>query len=371
MRIQSARVAHLRAPVGEAVRTSFGAMQDRRAVLLLVEDADGYTGVSESWANFPAWAPWERVAALERAMIPHLLGREVNGIPEFVSGLWRAFLGPSRQSGTVAPLLQALCAVELALWDLEAKRWKLPLSRLWFEAPLERVEVYASGLGSPLPFDLIDGMLHAGVRLVKLKLGFGDDSDRETLLALRRHLPHSVRIAVDVNRGWTFEQAVRWMPLLRDVEVEWVEEPLREEDEFRMAELSATGTAPLAAGENRLLPPGIDTEPSAIPGVRILQPDLTKYAPVHMALRWLPVARAGGCRVIPHMLGSAPGHAASLHFAAGCDDAMAEWDINANPLRTDLFSEPFHIVDGGIEIPREPGLGWSLREDWESVFRTD
>ncbi len=74
------------------------------------------------------------------------------------------------------------------------------------------------------------------------------------------------------------------------------------------------------------------------------------------------MSKAKGKRVIPHFLGSAPGQAASLHFAAGCEDGMVEWDLNQNALRTALFEEPFQIQDGVIEIPNRPGLGWYLKD---------
>jgi L-alanine-DL-glutamate epimerase-like enolase superfamily enzyme len=116
---------------------------------------------------------------------------------------------------------------------------------------------------------------------------------------------------------------------------------------------------PIAGGENIPMPPGCDVGRIADAPADILQPDLTKYAPLHVALRLLDTATAKGKRVVPHFLGSAPGQAASLHFAAGCGEGLVEWDINENPLRTAFFQEPFQIRDGTVEIPASPGLGWS------------
>ena len=361
MHITGARVQHRQVPIAHRVATSFGTMDSRHAVFIVLEDEDGRCGVGESWVNFPAWAPWERVAAFERVLIPRVRGQQVDHISQFVTEVWTRFVGAAQQSGTVGPLLQAVCAIELALWDLKAQQASLPLAQLLFESPCDRVRVYASGINSPIPWDLVDEHLDRGVTLFKLKLGFGDEEDRRNLDALRRHLGDRAGIAVDVNRAWTLEQALRWLDILQDYDVHWVEEPLRIEEEGRLAALCDRGVVPIAGGENLLLPPGRDPQSVVNSGLNILQPDLTKYAPLHVSLRLLEAARASGKRLIPHFLGSAPGQAASLHFAAGCDQALVEWDINRNPLRTEMFAEPFEIKDGAITIPPEPGLGWHLR----------
>ena len=361
MRIEDAQVRHLQAPLSHEIKTAFGTMTTRHAVFLVLRDEDGHRGLGESWVNFPLWGAWGRVAAFQQVLIPHLKGRQLDDIPAFTAEVYQTFLGAAQQSGTVGPLLQAICAVEAALWDVEAQREGVSLARLLFRGPLRRVRVYASAVNSPIPWDLIDEHLARGVTLFKLKLGFDDERDRRSLESLHRYLGNRASIAVDVNRAWSVEQALGWLDILRDHDVQWLEEPLRIEDEDQLGLLRDRGSVDISAGENILMPPGCDLERIASAPVDILQPDLTKYAPLHVVAQLLELAKAGGKRIIPHILGSAPGQAASLHFAAGCEDGLVEWDINRNPLRTAMFEEPFEIQDGAIEIPNEPGLGWHLK----------
>jgi L-alanine-DL-glutamate epimerase-like enolase superfamily enzyme len=360
MRISSARVIHRQVPVERQVRTAFGVMDSRHAVFLVAEDDAGRRGVGESWVNFPGWAPWERVAAFERAIIPWLTGREVEGVGECVAELWSALVGPARQSGTRGPLLSALCAVELALWDLAAQREERPLAAMLFDSPAERVKVYASGINAPLPAGLIAEHLDRGVELFKLKLGFGDDEDRRNLDEIAGRLSGRARLAVDVNRGWDFEAAARWLEELAERELEWIEEPLREEDESRLDELAEMAGVPIAGGENVMIPPGGGGRSMLDAPFDVVQPDLTKYSPLHVALEVLRGSGDAEKRVVPHFLGSGIGQAASLHFAAGCPGALCELDINRNALRTDVLDEPLTIEDGAIRLPERPGLGWRL-----------
>ena len=221
------------------------------------------------------------------------------------------------------------------------------------------MRVYASGINSPLPWPLIDQHLDLGVTLFKLKLGFDADEDRKNLSDLYQHLRGRARFAVDVNRGWTFEQAKRWLPILADYDVAWLEEPLAVSEEQHLAELPSLSTIPLAGGENVQMEPGADAAAIAAGPFDILQPDITKYTPLHVALRLREAAEAVGKPLIPHFLGSGPGQAASIHLAAGCADTLVELDINENPLRTDLCDAPFAIENGHITLPdrRRPRLG--------------
>jgi L-alanine-DL-glutamate epimerase-like enolase superfamily enzyme len=265
--------------------------------------------------------------------------------------------------------LQAVCAVEMALWDLAAKIEGVPLNRLFFSDLAASVKVYGSGINSPIQWKSIDQHLDKGVRLFKLKLGFGRDEDIKNLEDMTAHLGDSASIAVDVNRGWSIEQASEWLNILRDFNVQWLEEPLRVEDEGKMGVLYEQKAVNIAGAENMLIDPvACDIAFLAGSPLDIFQPDITKYCCLHNAVRLLEEVKARGKRLFPHFLGSAPGQAASLHLASGCGDIFMEWDANPNPLRTALLKEPFEIEDGCIQIPDAPGIGWELNFGSESIF---
>jgi L-alanine-DL-glutamate epimerase-like enolase superfamily enzyme len=357
-RILGGEVRHLRAAGDREIKTSFGVMRERHAVVVTLRSAEGLSGLGESWINFPLWAPWERIAAFEQAYLPYVEGKEVDNISRFMAGMARAFAGPAIQADTLGTLIASLCAIEGALWDLRARERNLPLSGLWFEKPAQRVAVYASGINAPLPLELIDQMLGLGVKIFKLKLGFGRDEDWKNLRELKKHLGSAAQVAVDANRAWEFDEALYWAKALGEVEARWLEEPLRPADEARYAELRQASAVPIAAGENIWIVPGDDGAALSQMGVDILQPDLTKNCGPSRALWFVRFLSRHKKRVIPHYLGSAVGQAMSLHLAAGCPEPLVEWDINPNPLRTDFFQGGFPIRDGAIEIPSEPGLGW-------------
>ena len=366
IKIKDAHVHHLRAPIENPVKTSFGVMDSRHAVFLILEDEHGLQGIGESWVNFPKWAPWERVSAFEKGYIPYLKGRKVEDIASFIANMAKAFRGPAQQSGTMGAYLQAVCAVEMALWDMAAKMEGVPLNRLLFYNPITSVRIYGSGVNSPIQWEAIDGHLEKGVGLFKLKLGFGRETDTKNLEDMASHLGDSARIAVDANRKWSIDEAREWLDILKEFDVQWLEEPLRVEDESMTGELYDRRLVKIAGGENFLIDPVVcDTQLLADSPLDIFQPDITKYCPIHNALDLLEAVNQRGGELFPHFLGSAPGQAASLHLASGCGDVLMELDVNPNPLRTALFKEPFEIENGLIRIPDTPGIGWKL--DFEKI----
>ena len=64
-----------RGPVAVPVRTSFGTMHDRPAVLVRAEDAEGAVGWGEAWCNFPACGAEHRARLIESVLAPLVVGR--------------------------------------------------------------------------------------------------------------------------------------------------------------------------------------------------------------------------------------------------------------------------------------------------------
>ncbi|MFT5196713.1 MAG: D-galactarolactone cycloisomerase, partial [Candidatus Promineifilaceae bacterium] len=160
--ITNAFIRHEQTPILHPVKTAFGTMTARHAVFLIVENEAGQTGVGESWVNFPVWGHLNRIHDFEEAIIPFLVKCEIGHIPDTVCQLYDLLKGPAQQSGTIGPLLQALCAVELALWDLVGRVEDKPLAHVLFDRSHSHIQVYASGINSPLPFDLINQQLDHG-----------------------------------------------------------------------------------------------------------------------------------------------------------------------------------------------------------------
>jgi L-alanine-DL-glutamate epimerase-like enolase superfamily enzyme len=260
------------------------------------------------------------------------------------------------QSGEPGPFAQGIAGVDIALWDLFAKRAKTPLWRM-LGGTSPGMRVYASGINPTGSIAQAEAALRRGHRALKLKIGFDPDKDRGNLRDLRKLVGDGF-LAVDVNQGWSIETALQLAPALEQFNPAWLEEPLRADrpwSEWRS--LQKRLTIPLAGGENIA---GRENFATALKeGVlTVVQPDVAKWGGVTGCLSVARDVLASKRHYCPHFLGGGIGLLASAHLLAGSGGGgLLEVDSNDNPLREDFCGTVADIKDGEIVLPETPGLG--------------
>jgi L-alanine-DL-glutamate epimerase-like enolase superfamily enzyme len=350
--------AHLfRCPIETPVRTSFGTMRDRPALFVRVEDDEGAFGWGEVWCNFPACGAEHRARLLETVMAPLLLGRHFDGPQEAFGRLSESTAVLALQSGEPGPIAQVIAGIDIALWDLCARRAGLPLWQFlggWHDS----IAVYASGLNPDRPQELAALRRAEGHRAFKLKVGFGAERDLANLAAMRDVLGSDAALMVDANQSWTMPQACEIAPRLADFQLEWLEEPLRADRPWsEWQALAKACSVPLAAGENLLGDDSFDRALTESP-LSVLQPDIAKWGGISAAWNLIGRAHEAGLRYCPHFLGGGIGLLASGHLlAATGGDGLLEIDANPNPLRTLLSGSLATIDQGRARLGALPGLG--------------
>lgn len=343
-------------PLGTAVRTSFGTMHSRAGLLVRLTDTDGVQGFGEVWCNFPEGGARYKATLLEKYVAPALRGLRVERPEQILARLRDLFAVLSLQCADHGAIEQAMAGVDQAAWDLFCKRQGQPFWR-WMGGQAE-VPVYASGIGPLQIGETIRTQSAAGHRRFKIKLGFEEATDARSLDAAVAALPAGAQLMVDVNQGWSLEQARAWLPRLQAAGVVWCEEPVRADTPWD-AWLSLAQTAPsvrLALGENLL---GMQRflDAVAIGGIAVLQPDLGKWGGISdnlaLAAR-LPVDPVSIC---PHWLAGAVGLMASLQFKSAIGGSGAvEMDVNPNRQRSEGLGQALSVRDGVVALPDTPGL---------------
>ncbi|MDM0035855.1 mandelate racemase/muconate lactonizing enzyme family protein [Variovorax sp. J22P271] len=347
-----------RYPVTTPVRTSFGVMHDRPAVFVRAEDVDGAVGWGEIWCNFPGCGAEHRARLLDTVMAPLLLGQPFAGPAHAWATLTERTAVLAIQSGEPGPIAQTIAGIDLALWDLSARRAGQPLYR-HLGGTRGSVPVYASGINPDQPERMALRRRDEGYRAFKLKIGFGQQRDLANLDAMRRSLGDDAELMVDANQSWTLAEAQRMAPLLAPYALRWLEEPLRADRPWSewQALKASTGMA-LAAGENLAGDDAFDAALAA--GVlSVLQPDAAKWGGISAGLPVIRRAQAAGLRYCPHYLGAGVGLLASAHLlAAAGGDGLLEVDANDNPLRTEV-APAFQQLreDGRASLGEAPGIG--------------
>jgi L-alanine-DL-glutamate epimerase-like enolase superfamily enzyme len=345
-----------RAPVDRPVRTAFGAMTDRPAVIVRAESG-GIAGYGEVWCNFPTCGAEHRARLLESVFRPWIVGQEWPSPAAAFAQLSARSHRLALQAGEPGPIAQVIAGIDTALWDLAARQAGMPLWRL-LGGSQGRVPAYASGINPDRAEEQAQAARAAGFRAFKLKIGFGRELDLANLEALRALLGPDAPIAVDANQAWDLDEAIEISQTLARHAPLWLEEPIAADSPIEdWQRLAAASPIPLAAGENLRGDAAFD---AAIAGgaLRVVQPDLAKWGGISACL---PLARrigAAGLRYCPHFLGGGIGLLASAHLlAAAGGDGLLEVDSNANPLREGLAAPFPPLEDGQLVLSEQPGLG--------------
>lgn len=346
-----------RAPIEKPLRVAFGVFRDRPSVLVRVVDSEGAQGWGEAWSNFPTVGAEHRARLVAEVVGPRLVGRSLSSPEETFSTLSRELEVLVLQTGEIGPIAQAIAGIDIAVWDLAARKARMPLYRFLGGAAKERLPVYATGISPDDPQELIAQWYAAGHRAFKLKTGFGRERDIQNLAALRKTVGDAALITIDSNQIHTTDEAIALSRAAAQYNVTWFEEPIRVDaplDEWR--KLAAASPIPLAGGENLR---GDEFERALRDGVlTYFQPDVTKWGGFS-GLR--PITRKivdSGRAYCPHYFGGGVALLASLQLlAATGGDGLLEFDSRPNAVRETVLGTLLPLRDGFVPVPQGSGLG--------------
>lgn len=355
-RIRKLQAFCYRYPLTMPVVTSFGRMTSRPAVFVRVEDDDGLSGWGEVWCNFPSTGAEHRARLINEVLAPAATGLSAIEPSAIFEKLTEGTSVLALQSGEAGPFAQSIAGIDLALWDLHAKRNKTPLWKL-LGGSGGTIRVYASGINPTGSREMAEAALHRGHRALKLKIGFDPASDLANLTALRE-LAGNGTLAADVNQGWTVERAIELAPALTEFNLAWLEEPIRADRPWQeWLALRKNVHTPLAAGEN-IASRGGFVQALSNDVLRVVQPDIAKWGGLSVCTGIAREIIRSGKIFCPHYLGGGIGLLASAHLLAGVGgDGLLEVDANDNPLRDRFCGAVADLTDGSITLGDAPGLG--------------
>ncbi len=309
----------------------------------------GHTGVGFSYSK-RAGGPAQYAHAKEVA--EGLIGEDPNDIAKVYDKLLWAGASVGR-SGVAT---QALAAIDVALWDLKAKRAGLPLAKL-LGAHRDSVRTYnTSGgfLNASLEEvrDRATRSLEEGIGGIKIKVGLPDSTeDLRRVAGIREHIGADVPLMVDANQQWDRATALRMGRRLEEFDLVWIEEPLDAYDAEGHAQLAAALDTPIATGE-MLASVAEHVRLIESRACDIIQPDAPRVGGITQFLRLAALADQRG-------LGLAPHFAMEIHLHLAAAYPREPWVEHFDWLDP-LFEERLETRDGRMLVPDRPGLGVTL-----------
>ncbi|WBL22351.1 dipeptide epimerase [Zunongwangia sp. HRR-M8] len=243
----------------------------------------------------------------------------------------------------------ALCALDMALHDLYGKRKQKPLYKLWNLNPSEAPQTsYTIGIASTE--DMIRKIKDFPWPLYKVKLG--TDHDIEIIKALRKHTNSVFRI--DANAAWTADQAIENSHILKELNVEFLEQPLPVDDDEGQKMLYKNSALPIIADESCIVETDVEKCADYFHGVNI---KLTKCGGVTPALRMIAKAKSLGLKtMVGCMTESTVGISAIAQLAPMLDYV----DMDGALLLKNDTSTGVKITSEKVIYPAENGTGVKL-----------
>ncbi|MSR58004.1 MAG: mandelate racemase/muconate lactonizing enzyme family protein [Planctomycetaceae bacterium] len=350
----------------ENVAAKTASCQD--AVIVRVRTDTGHEGIGEADSS-----P-EVVKAIIDAPFSHNIACGLREIlveenPLDTDRLWQKMYRRTMYFGRKAVGITAMAAVDMALWDLKGKYFGEPIFRLLGGRHHDRIRAYASilfGRDGAETRDIGRRWVDAGYTAVKFgwePMGQSAALDRELVRGARAGVGDDATLLIDAGCVWDARTALRRAQTFSEQRIEWLEEPLRQDDVAGYVWLRDRSPVPIASGEGECgresFRPFIDANALDVYQVDLARNGFTDAAYIRQRVEEC------GARLCNHCYTSPVTAAASLHWLATCRDAFLFEDcVEDSPLRHELTLEKVQAVDGFIRVPEGPGLGVTLNEDF-------
>ena len=366
---------HLQAELPRTQGNSTGFVNRVEALLIALRTDNGLVGWGETWfAPAPSWA------MINSRLARHVLGKD----PLDRNPIWQG-MSAERGYDRGGLTVMAMSAIDLALWDIAGHAAGVPVHRLLGGAVRNEVMAYASGPyfrpgTEPYKEYLteIEAYLTQGFQAVKMRLGTNPAADHAITQAARQLMGPDRLLAVDMNEGFTPATAIPIAEAISDADIAWVEEPLLPDNLSGYQQLANRFPLPIAAGEalcgSEAFHDLISTNACAI-----IQPDLALCGGLTEGVQIAGMAKAAGCLVAPHVIGTFVNVHAALQLLAVLPGRPAEpfrmhpifeYDQTPSPLRNLLGDIPV-AKNGTVAVPDAPGLGFNLDPARLEPFVTD
>jgi L-alanine-DL-glutamate epimerase-like enolase superfamily enzyme len=327
------------------------AMSEVAFLFAEIETESGHEGLGFSYSK-RAGGPAQFAHAREVAA--DLIGED----PSDIGRLWTKLVWAGASVGRSGASTQAIAAMDIALWDLKAKRAGLPLGKL-LGAHRDSVRCYNTSGGFlhesvEQVKDNATRTLEEGIGGIKIKVGLPDSAeDLRRVRAVREHLGDAVPLMVDANQQWDRPTAMRVSRRLEEFDLTWIEEPLDAYDAVGHAELARSLDTAIATGE-MLTSVAEHAELLRHSAVDIIQPDAPRIGGITQFLRLATLAEQANVLLAPHF-------AMEIHLHLAAAYQHEAWVEHFDWLHP-LFHERLEIRDGRMHLSDRPGLGVTLTD---------
>ncbi|MBO1005076.1 mandelate racemase/muconate lactonizing enzyme family protein [Pseudogracilibacillus auburnensis] len=309
---------------------------------------------------------------LHQQITPHVLGEDPRDIDYIVD---KVITAEHKFPGSY--ICRAIGGVDTALWDLRGKLEGKSVCEI-LGGTIQPIMAYGSSMRRDIsPVDeanRLKGLMESkGYKAFKIRIAnnFGNNIDyypgrtEEIIPTVRDAIGENTILLVDANSGYTPEKAIEVGKMLEEYNVGHFEEPCPYPEIEWTSLVTSALNIPIAGGEQ-------DTCLSQwkrmihMRAVDIVQPDVCYLGGISRTLKVAKLSSEAGLICTPHAANLSMVTVFTLHLLGAIDNAgpYIEFSIEDTPWTNDLFYPALEVRDGMVDIPKGPGWGVEINEDW-------
>ncbi len=370
-------VLHYELPDNQLFCYSQAWYNSRTIMILEIKTDEGVSGWGE------AFGP----ALINKSIIDNIYAPLLKGKDPFDSEvIWEMLYNCLRDNGQKGTAIEALSAVDIALWDIKGKVAGKPVYKMMGGAFRDKLKVYATGFYHRGLENETEALVKEALRYVnngflaiKIKIGFGIDDDIRNVEAIRKAVSDDIVIMVDANHAYNARDAIKVGKQIEKYNIFWFEEPVPPEDKNGYREVKKELNISIAGGEAEFTRFGFHDLINRR-CVDIVQADCSVTGGLTEYKKITSLASIQNLQCYPHVWGSSIALATGIHAAFNQPDfpgslnpaeVYLELDRTPNIFREKLAKEALDIKNGYINKPEKPGLGLTIDRDLIKEYQID
>ena len=305
-------------------------------------------------------------------MVNEHLARLCTGMDAFATeSIWELLYRSSLVYGRKGAAIEAISAIDIAVWDAVGKSLGVPVYRLLGGHDRGEVKAYASKVQPDDDLGQVRRMaqdyVQRGYQGIKANLPYGPADGRRGLLwnlrylsAIREEIGDEIELMTDAYMGWDRQYALAMLRHMTEFSLTWLEEPLIPDDVEGHAWLRSQGYVPIATGEHEFTRYGFQTLMDAN-AADVLQPDVHRAGGLTEFRRICHMASGRSVDVVPHVYSAATLHGVlsqpNCHWIEHLTNPS--WWGDGQRVAPLFHGEP-EIREGIPETPTAPGIGLTI-----------
>ncbi|MCA9835623.1 MAG: mandelate racemase/muconate lactonizing enzyme family protein [Trueperaceae bacterium] len=350
--------------------------------LVKIETDSGIHG----WGEATNWPGSPLIEGACQYLGEYILGKDARQIDFLWTKLYKDF----HWLGQAGPLLSAISAIDIALWDIQGKALGVPIYQLLGGKYRDRLQLYANywftGGGhsaddyarqaevvaqkgfSALKFDPFAHINYLYGEDLAPDLSL-DESQKKRALAVTRAVQDAVgpnvQLAIETHAMLNGPTAIKMAQRIETLGINcmWYEEPAPPETPDAIADIKQRTRLPIAVGERLhsryMFRPVLEAR-----AADILMPDVTRCGGISELRKIATLAETYNVPVAPHNPNGPICTIAAAHTVASVPNFFRlEFMLNDVPWRDECLSHPLPVENGYFVLPDRPGLGFDVNED--------